>query len=504
MNYLESGHQDNYGYDVFISCKSEDYAFGHVVYEYLMRKGVKVFFADQELRKLGLADYGNVIDRALDISKHLIVVASSADFTNEKYSPYVYYEWKTFSEEKRSGRKLGNILTVVPDKSIVKSLPIALRNVQSFTYNEYQEVYNYVIGDSQPDSKLGPFRRIKNFILNFRFGKNFGCVVSIVFFVFFGAVITPFFFLHKSPDPDTPVFEQDDQSIEQNFRNSINRCVRWGGCSEHLNDSSAKRDGTDNSSDVPVCSNLMDFEPFIYFVKIIKIAAYVPEDSPYELSDAKWEYLFGNDAPVATGFITDDGYFYTARQVVEPWAYYAAEDMENNPFTVANILQQSGARIEVTLIAENLTGNQMTMVSSDFKVVRQKDISKDNENGVELQLAKCNDYAYIKVNVNSTLLANSQLGHYLEAGDRLGTLSFPYGKGKDKNDIRPQCTFMITSSVDLSDGVIFATSEAMFEGNAGSPVFVNDDGIYYVVGLITFSEDNKCCVVIPSEGDFLR
>ena len=95
--------QDNHGYDVFISCKSEDYAFGHLVYDYLIEKGVKAFFADQELRDLGLADYGNVIDHALDSSKHLIVVASSADFTKEKYSPYVYYEWKTFSEEKRSG-----------------------------------------------------------------------------------------------------------------------------------------------------------------------------------------------------------------------------------------------------------------------------------------------------------------------------------------------------------------------------------------------------------------
>lgn len=502
MNCIDPGHQDYYGYDVFISSKSEDYAFGHVVYEYLMRKGVKAFFADQELRKLGLADYGNVIDRALDVSKHLIVVASSADFTKEKYSPYVYYEWKTFSEEKRSGRKTGNILTVVPDKSIVKSLPIALRNVQSFTYNEYQEVYNYVIGDSQSDPKPGPFRRIKNFILNFRLGKNFGCVVSIVFFVFLGAVITPLFFLHKSSDSDSPVFEQYDSSIKDK---QYNHCIRRSGRNfAHPNSSLAPREGNGDTSAVPASCNLMDFEPFIYFVKVVKIAAYVPEDSLYELNDGKWEYFFGNEAPIATGFITDDGYFFTARQVVEPWAYYATEDMENNPFTVANILHQSGARIEVTLIVENRTGDQMTMVSSDFKVVRQKDITKDNENGIALQLAKGNDYAYIKVNVNSTMLANSQLGHYLEVGTRLETLSFPYGKGKDKNDIRPQCTFMITSSVDLSDGVVFATSEAILEGNAGSPVFVNYDGIYYVVGLITFSEDNKCCIVIPSESDFLR
>ena len=54
-------------YDVFISCKSEDYNIGRQVYEFLVNHRdvhLHVFMADKELRKQGNADYGNIIDEA--------------------------------------------------------------------------------------------------------------------------------------------------------------------------------------------------------------------------------------------------------------------------------------------------------------------------------------------------------------------------------------------------------------------------------------------------------
>ena len=471
---------------VIISCKSEDYAFGHLVYDYLIEKGVKAFFADQELRNLGLADYGNVIDHALDSSKHLIVVASSADFTKEKYSPYVYYEWKTFSEEKRSGRKTGNILTVVPDKSIVKSLPIALRNVQSFTYNEYQDVYNYVIGDGQTDIRHGSFHKLKNFFFNLSLGKKYGCAVSIVLFVFLGAVLTPFFILHKSAD---------DKIIISEMRENADTI-------QYINLGSAP---PNPSLTVSAEINLRDFEPFIYFVKAVKMTAYDPGDLPFELTDGKWEYSFDNNALFATGFITEDGYFYTARQIVEPWAYFATEDVESNPFTVANILHQYGARIEVTIVAESSTGDKFELNSDDFTIVRHNDVSRKIDEDFELQFAQGYDFAYKKVNVNSTLVANAKLSHNLKAGTRIEAIGFPHGLGGDNNSIQPLYTFTTTTSDGLLNGEIPVADAKRFEpGNVGGPVFVNDGGSYYVVGLITFSSDNKYCIVAPSEGGFLR
>ena len=45
-------------YDIFISCKSEDYPFARKVYQYLREHNYNVFLADTELRKKGNAEYG--------------------------------------------------------------------------------------------------------------------------------------------------------------------------------------------------------------------------------------------------------------------------------------------------------------------------------------------------------------------------------------------------------------------------------------------------------------
>ena len=128
-------------YDVFISCKSEDYHYAHLIYRFLTDElGYAVFLADAELRKKGVAEYGEVIDEALDSAEHLILFSSKVEYIN---SSYVKNEWRTFLEEKRSGRKPGNILTVLKDVTI-SSLPISLRHFQSFTYDRYKEVKDFL------------------------------------------------------------------------------------------------------------------------------------------------------------------------------------------------------------------------------------------------------------------------------------------------------------------------------------------------------------------------
>ena len=145
-------------YDVFISCKSEDYNIGRQVYEFLTNYrglNISVFMADRELRKRGNADYGTVIDEALDSSTHLIIVASNADYLRET-STYVYEEWHTFVEEIRSGRKKGNIMTIFTDDVDLKDVPIALRNRQSFPFTEYSSIIDYlnVSDDSSSESTI--------------------------------------------------------------------------------------------------------------------------------------------------------------------------------------------------------------------------------------------------------------------------------------------------------------------------------------------------------------
>ena len=128
-------------YDVFISCNSEDYHYAHLIYRFLTDElGYAVFLADAELRKKGVAESGEVLDEALDSAEHLILFSSKVEYIN---SSYVKNEWRTFLEEKRSGRKPGNILTVLKDVTI-SSLPISLRHFQSFTYDRYKDVKDFL------------------------------------------------------------------------------------------------------------------------------------------------------------------------------------------------------------------------------------------------------------------------------------------------------------------------------------------------------------------------
>lgn len=101
-------------YDVFISCKSDDYNIGRQVYEFLTNyRGLKisVFMADKELRKLGIDDYGGIINEALESSKHMIVICSNPDFLIKDKSPYVYKEWH-LQGKLSSGQKLRKICAI--------------------------------------------------------------------------------------------------------------------------------------------------------------------------------------------------------------------------------------------------------------------------------------------------------------------------------------------------------------------------------------------------------
>ena len=135
-------------YDVFISCKSEDYLRARAVYDYLTRKKLKVFLADKELRKKGSSEFGRVIDEALDSAKHLIVFSSNPEYVK---SSYVESEWRTFIEEKRSGRKEGNVITIL-DNCDISSLPITLRHFQSFGLSDFAHIIDFLPRKEEPQA----------------------------------------------------------------------------------------------------------------------------------------------------------------------------------------------------------------------------------------------------------------------------------------------------------------------------------------------------------------
>lgn len=161
-------------YDVFISSKSEDYEYAREIYTFLVNNCISVFFADEELKNNGSSEYSESIDQAIDASTHMIVFASKIDYIN---STWVKSEWRAFTNEIRSDRKKGNIITILKDIQ-ANSLPLVLRNYQSFSYANYQEsILSYIINNNEVKSTLPNSRPTKIYVI---IKKHVALVVSSI------------------------------------------------------------------------------------------------------------------------------------------------------------------------------------------------------------------------------------------------------------------------------------------------------------------------------------
>lgn len=119
-------------YDVFISCKSEDYGYGREVSHYLEDSGLRVFFCDISLARRGQAYYRKAIREALETATHLAVVTSSGKHVADGW---VEMEWGTFHGELMSKHKSGNIVTIVVGDVSEQDLPIDLRQYEVVNWN---------------------------------------------------------------------------------------------------------------------------------------------------------------------------------------------------------------------------------------------------------------------------------------------------------------------------------------------------------------------------------
>ncbi|OQB87178.1 MAG: hypothetical protein BWX88_00589 [Planctomycetes bacterium ADurb.Bin126] len=128
---------------VFISAKSEDYSYAEHVYNFLTQHGVSVFFSKVSLPNLRGSDYRKAIDKALDQTQHMIVVASSEENAD---ASWVEAEWGFFINEKRSGRKAGNLITVMVGGLEPSKLPASLRTFEALRYAppEFEKILRYV------------------------------------------------------------------------------------------------------------------------------------------------------------------------------------------------------------------------------------------------------------------------------------------------------------------------------------------------------------------------
>lgn len=122
-------------YDVFISCKSEDYKYAEEIYHFLTDNGIHTFLASKELRNIGDTEYRRAISNAMKSAYHMIVFASKAEFID---STWVYYEWDMFVNAMLKGFKKGQIMTILKGVNTDR-INMDLWKYESFTFENYKE-----------------------------------------------------------------------------------------------------------------------------------------------------------------------------------------------------------------------------------------------------------------------------------------------------------------------------------------------------------------------------
>lgn len=124
-------------YDVFISFKNSgkdglatpDAIAARKVYEALKSQKIKAFFSEESLAEEGRGHFSKSIEKALEASRVLILVASCREHIE---SQWVEAEWDSFSQDIRSGNKKGELFIYNCGDLRPNNLPLFLRRQQMF------------------------------------------------------------------------------------------------------------------------------------------------------------------------------------------------------------------------------------------------------------------------------------------------------------------------------------------------------------------------------------
>jgi len=177
---------------VFVSAKSEDYDHALTVYDYLMSQGIPTFFSERSLGRMANSDYRREIDRALDETTHLVVVTSSA---RNVTSSWVEAEWGLFIVEKRSGRKQGNLVSLLFGDMSADDLPPSPRYYESIPYGEgaLRRLLEYV----EPASDIGGLHDVRDRPQEASPTDKRGCFAMLTILVVLSGVATALAFIWR-------------------------------------------------------------------------------------------------------------------------------------------------------------------------------------------------------------------------------------------------------------------------------------------------------------------
>ncbi|MEA3494632.1 MAG: S1C family serine protease, partial [Bacteroidota bacterium] len=109
-----------------------------------------------------------------------------------------------------------------------------------------------------------------------------------------------------------------------------------------------------------------------------------------------------------------------------------------------------------------------------------------------------NDWAFVRTKIKGGLKYNNNLSENLHTKDKLEILGYPFGLGaKEGDNISPMYSDCMVSTSGLQGNLITITDSNFDYGNSGGPVFINQNGNYLVIGIVSAKMGNSVGFIIP-------
>lgn len=263
----------------------------------------------------------------------------------------------------------------------------------------------------------------------------------------------------------------------------------------------------------------------VYYIKMDDISVFDKDNK--ELVRFVTSYIGG------TGFLLENGRFVTAKRVVEPWFYYRPDTVIGKDkagvewkFGDLQVLALEDFKVVANFTAYASNGMNFKFKNTDMRGDANFTMTEKRDYYTTVEEYRINRsiYRFFKKHTfeikyfnkstmvdwasmakseqlgrNNGLIADYEASLHPTGHTEVSILGFPKGIGMNNSEsVTPDLRINNINVTGLNDVNLIELSSSRYqEGNDGSPVFINKDGQWVVIGILSHTDGADRDVVVP-------
>ncbi len=259
---------------------------------------------------------------------------------------------------------------------------------------------------------------------------------------------------------------------------------------QQINQLLAEREKNKDTRLTKVSKLLKKYEADLYEIEIEKITFHAKGVTPKEL--AIYNRYFKEYKWQGTGFLLNDGRFFTTRQVIQPWLYLQDEQDEQ---VLYNVLQHNlpAAKITVHFLATAADGTTLRFNSQQFKT----DETPINAYKIDFKNQKVIVRVAESDHTNWTSVQLEMKGEIAQSNISLQKLP-PNTKLYTLESLGGKLSYQVSIIDKTKDHTILLNRKNILPAAFGSPAFIEIKGRMVFVGMLSSKEEKRgMLIAIP-------